>query len=89
MEDLESIIGPKDRERKVNETVELLHRLGCAKDRGDEEAIAEVEDEIAEVGWEILETAIAKADEFAAKVRERKAMAADREMKGGVESESS
>ena len=88
-EDLESIVGPMDRERKVLETVKLLHRLGWAKDRGNEEEIAEIEDGIAEVEWEILEMAIAEADEVAAVERARKAMAADREMNGGIEPESS
>ena len=89
MRDLENLLEPMNRERKVYEAIELLHRLGRAKDRGDEEAIAEVEDEIAEVDWEIFEAAIAKADELAAEVRARLAMAADKEMKKGPEPESS
>ena len=79
MEEFERILEPMDRERKVNETVALLHRLGRAKDRGDEEAIVKLEDEIAEVDWEILEAAIAKADELAARVRARLAVTADTE----------
>ena len=54
MEEFKNLLEPMDRERQVYETVELLHRLGRAKDQGDEEAILEVEDEIAEVDWEIL-----------------------------------
>ena len=53
--------------------------MGRAKDRGDEEAITEVEDEVAEVDWEILEAAIAKADELVARVRARLAVTADTE----------
>ena len=66
-----------DRKRKVNETIDLRHRLAWAKHRGDEEAIAEVENEIAEVDWDILEAGIAKADELAARVRARWAVTAD------------
>ena len=53
--------------------------MGRAKDRGDEEAITEVEDELAEVDWEVLEAAIAKADELGARVRARLAVKADTE----------
>ena len=44
MEDSDTLLELMDRERKVNETIELLHRLGRAK-------------AIAEVDWEILEAA--------------------------------
>ena len=69
MEEFERILEPMDRERKVNETVNLLHRLGRANDRGDKDAIEKVADEIAEVDWEILEATIAKADELADRAR--------------------
>ena len=76
-EQLDRIIESNDRARKVNATVDLLHHLARAKIRDDEEAIAEVEDEIAEVDWNILEAGIAKADEIAARVRKRWAVMAD------------
>ena len=77
-EELDKILESSDRKRKVNETVDLLHRLARAKHRGDDGAIKEVEDEIAEVDWDILEAGIAKADEIAARVRARWAVTADK-----------
>ncbi len=89
MEEFERILEPMDRERKVNETVNLLHRLGRAKDRGDKDAIAEVEDEIAEVDWEILEAAITKADELADRARVKLAVSGETVMKEKAEPENS
>lgn len=76
LEELGAILESKNRQDKVMETVDLLHQLSKAKLRGDKEEIAVLEDDIAEVDWEILETAIAKADELAALVRGKVAVTA-------------
>ncbi|KAK0510737.1 hypothetical protein JMJ35_007169 [Cladonia borealis] len=79
VKELEEIIESNDRQHRLIEAVDMLHRLSQAKLRGAKEEIAELEDDIADVDWEILEAAIAKAEELAARVRTKAAVRADTE----------